>query len=78
MMKSNEAPPSGGQKINLGVHKHLRRPAFERLIMVQILEHQHRALMLVAEGASVDIDELNNTVRSLLSQLVDVVRNDAS
>ena len=55
-----------------GVRKHTTRPAFERLVMVQILEAQHRALLKLAKGAEVDIDELNDTVRSLLSQLVEV------
>ena len=57
---------------NPGVRKHIPRPALERLIFVQILEAQHRALLRLAKGADVDIDELNDVVRSLLSQLVEL------
>ena len=59
-------------KSTLGVSKSLGRPALERLIFVQIMEAQHRALLKLAKGDGVDIDELNDTVRSLLSQLVEV------
>ncbi len=58
--------------IKLAVRKHRSRPESERLIIVQILEAQHRALLRVAEGDSVEIDELNDTVRALLSQLIEV------
>ena len=56
---------------NPGVSKPLRRPMFERLIIVQVLELQHAALLKCARGEAADIDELNDAVRSLLSQLVE-------
>ncbi len=59
-------------KKNPGVSKSVHRPMFERLVIVQILEAQHRVLLKLAKGDGVDIDELNDTVRSLLSQLVEV------
>jgi len=42
------------------------------LLVVQVLEAQHRCNLLLAKGAKVDIDELNDSVRSLLSRLVEI------
>ena len=55
-----------------GVSKGLRRPSMALLIVVQVCEAQHRALLRLAAGSNVDIDELNDSVRSLLSQLVEM------
>jgi len=60
---------------NPGVRKPVPLAVGRVMLIVRILEAQHAALLLVAEGGQQDIDELNNTVRSLLSELVDGSKN---
>jgi len=55
-----------------GVRKHIPRNRQSLMLIVQILEQQHRALMLVAQGVDLPLDEMNDNVRSLLSELVEV------
>jgi len=57
---------------NPGVRKHITRERQSLLLVVRILEAQHRALMQVANHTQLDIDELNDDVRSLLSELLEV------
>jgi len=57
---------------NLGVRKGSSRTDRAMLLVVQVLEAQHRCNLLLAKGAKVDIDELNDSVRSLLSRLVEI------
>jgi len=55
-----------------GVRKHIPRNRMQLLLIVRVLEAQHKALMEISRGTSVDIDSLNDDVRSLLSELVEV------
>jgi len=55
-----------------GVRKHIPRNRKQLLLIVQVLEAQHKALMLVASAVPLDIDGLNDDCRSLLSELVEV------
>jgi len=57
---------------NPGVHKPVPAARMQLLLIVQILEAQHSALMLIAQGCDVAIDALNDDCRSLLSQLVEL------
>jgi len=54
-----------------GVRKHIPRNRQQLLLIVQILEAQHAALMLVSKLEPLNIDELNDDVRSLLSELME-------
>jgi len=64
-------PSSADLSGNPGVRKRVPRNVRERMILIQIVEAQHRALLRLAAGTAVDIDELNDTVRSLIGQLGD-------
>jgi len=59
---------------NPGVRKHITRNRRQLLLILQLLEAQHAALMLVSHAIPLNIDELNDDCRSLLSELVEVTR----
>ncbi len=60
-------PPAEKEHIRKGVSARAR----DVLLLVQCLEAMHRSILKLAEEDRVDIDEQNDLVRSLLSQLVE-------